>query len=322
VTAKIVTMTGELVNGDLLDKQINDEHAAVVSSVTDAVRHALKCGELLEKRKAKTAHGEWRAWLDKNFSGGKSTAHNYMKLAANVQFVGHLISENPGIGLTEVYKALPKPERKKRAKTETKKRAKTETKKTEVKRQGWNAGVAARIDAPDCTSNFAKWLSDHRDDIAAYLTERNVDFELGKKQLNLPELNTLAEHVDAWMFEAGFKELETLKKAEEDAKRKLAPTAKETMERATRAAEKRIRRELEKEFAQKSRNVNADARKLMGELNARDIELMKLRKKLLPISTAEFKTIRSVLHPDRVANEERKASAFTAFNKLAVFFNS
>jgi hypothetical protein len=80
-------------------EQINAEHHACEAAVRSALKHAVRCGTLLEEQKATVNHGGWLMWLEENFDGSVRTAQIYMKLsrgreaveeAANAQSSAHL----------------------------------------------------------------------------------------------------------------------------------------------------------------------------------------------------------------------------------------
>jgi hypothetical protein len=69
---------------------VRREVEAAEQSWRDAVAHAIRAGELLIEAKAQVKHGDWGGWLDANFPGSRTTATNYMRLAANRQSVADL----------------------------------------------------------------------------------------------------------------------------------------------------------------------------------------------------------------------------------------
>jgi flagellar biosynthesis GTPase FlhF len=80
-------------------EQINAEHHACEAAVHSALKHAVRCGALLEEQKATVNHGGWLTWLEENFDGSVRTAQVYMRLArsreaveeaANAQRSAHL----------------------------------------------------------------------------------------------------------------------------------------------------------------------------------------------------------------------------------------
>ena len=64
-----------------LAQAIAQEHQAAVGAARSAVKHALKCGELLLEAKATIGHGGWLAWVETNCTFGQRTAQGYMRLA-------------------------------------------------------------------------------------------------------------------------------------------------------------------------------------------------------------------------------------------------
>jgi hypothetical protein len=77
-------------------EQINAEHHACEESTRVAIKHALRCGALLEEQKREVPHGEWGGWLLEDFGGSARTAQVYMRLnrkreeLANAQPSAHL----------------------------------------------------------------------------------------------------------------------------------------------------------------------------------------------------------------------------------------
>lgn len=66
-----------------LTDEIRREHEACEAAAESAVKHGLRCGELLIEAKAKVAHGEWMPYLKENFPRTPQTAAAYMRLARN-----------------------------------------------------------------------------------------------------------------------------------------------------------------------------------------------------------------------------------------------
>jgi hypothetical protein len=75
-----------------LAADIRREHDAAQQAATAAVKHAIRCGELLADAKTQVPHGEWLAWLDAHFPAGRRTAQGYMRLARHedAQALAHL----------------------------------------------------------------------------------------------------------------------------------------------------------------------------------------------------------------------------------------
>jgi Protein of unknown function (DUF3102) len=68
-------------------EQINAEHHACEAAVRSALKHAVRCGALLEEQKAAVNHGDWQGWLQENFTGSVRTAQVYMRLSRNREAV-------------------------------------------------------------------------------------------------------------------------------------------------------------------------------------------------------------------------------------------
>ena len=64
-------------------EEIAVEHRLAQTAFGEAVRHAIRAGELLTAAKAQLGHGEWIPWLEGNFDFSRQTASAYMRLAAN-----------------------------------------------------------------------------------------------------------------------------------------------------------------------------------------------------------------------------------------------
>lgn len=80
-------MNGELALVDdlaPLAEQINIHIQQAESAARDAVTAALAAGELLNRAKAKVAHGEWEAWVMSHCTVAPRTARAYMSLAKRV----------------------------------------------------------------------------------------------------------------------------------------------------------------------------------------------------------------------------------------------
>ena len=58
------------------------EHREAEHDMRSAVRHAIRCGELLIEAKAGLKHGEWEAWIEANLRFKASTVRGYMRLAS------------------------------------------------------------------------------------------------------------------------------------------------------------------------------------------------------------------------------------------------
>jgi len=60
---------------------INREHRAAQTCAADAVKHAIRCGELLIEQKKRLDHGEFQKWIKLNCEFAYSTAARYLKAA-------------------------------------------------------------------------------------------------------------------------------------------------------------------------------------------------------------------------------------------------
>ncbi len=60
---------------------IHGEHEAAQRCASEAVAHAIRCGELLIEAKAALPHGDFGAWLAANVAFSGRTARGYMRLA-------------------------------------------------------------------------------------------------------------------------------------------------------------------------------------------------------------------------------------------------
>ena len=68
----------------------NESAELVEASAKKAVEHAERCGRALNAIKAKLPHGEWGAWLGKNFDYSQRHAARYMSIASNWTRVSNL----------------------------------------------------------------------------------------------------------------------------------------------------------------------------------------------------------------------------------------
>jgi hypothetical protein len=64
-----------------LAARINTSHAQTERALRDAVRHAIRTGELLIEAKAQHNHGTWLTWLNNYCEIPERTAQVYMRLA-------------------------------------------------------------------------------------------------------------------------------------------------------------------------------------------------------------------------------------------------
>jgi len=105
---------GEVAKLGTLAERINAEHRACEGAATEALRHAIEAGRLLQQVKASLPHGTWLAWLDENFEGSARTAQVYLRLdrdrfllEANAQSAAHLSIAGALDALVQPPKGLP-----------------------------------------------------------------------------------------------------------------------------------------------------------------------------------------------------------------------
>lgn len=64
-----------------LEQMINEEYRLAKGCAEDAVKHAIKCGELLIEQKRLVPHGEFHKWIAEHCDFGDRTARSYMTVA-------------------------------------------------------------------------------------------------------------------------------------------------------------------------------------------------------------------------------------------------
>jgi hypothetical protein len=64
--------------------EINNEHRLAHSCAADAISHAVRCGELLARKKKGVRHGQFQDWVQINCEFKYSTAARYMKAATQI----------------------------------------------------------------------------------------------------------------------------------------------------------------------------------------------------------------------------------------------
>ena len=79
-------MTGEITTEQSVSladigTEINDTHVQAILHASEAMKHALRCGDLLIKAKATAPHGHWLPWLRQNITFSERTAQGYMRIA-------------------------------------------------------------------------------------------------------------------------------------------------------------------------------------------------------------------------------------------------
>ena len=89
--------------------EINREHQLARQAASNAVSHAIRCGELLAARKGELPHGEFMNWVGGHCDFAYSTASRYMKAAAESS-TGVEISTLSELFLSGRGAATPAPE--------------------------------------------------------------------------------------------------------------------------------------------------------------------------------------------------------------------
>jgi len=64
-----------------LVEPVNQAHKQARANASDAIEHAVRCGELLLEAKRQVAHGQWKKWIELNCEFAYETAKRYMKAA-------------------------------------------------------------------------------------------------------------------------------------------------------------------------------------------------------------------------------------------------
>lgn len=77
MTLKLATI------GVSVAEQINEAHRLARSHADSAVQHAIRCGELLLRKKAELKHGEFKPWIEENCEFSYPSAVRYMRVANN-----------------------------------------------------------------------------------------------------------------------------------------------------------------------------------------------------------------------------------------------
>src|SRR5215210_6521016 len=83
--------SGQAAKLEALAERINAEHRACEGAATEALRHAIEAGALLQQVKASLPHGDWLPWLEANFEGSERTAQGYVRLH---KLQGELAAQN------------------------------------------------------------------------------------------------------------------------------------------------------------------------------------------------------------------------------------
>jgi transposase-like protein len=77
---------------DALAETANREHQLVLQAGEAMVGHAIGAGEALLAAREEIVDGDWQPWIEENFVGCLSTAHNYMRVAIHKDAVQGLPS--------------------------------------------------------------------------------------------------------------------------------------------------------------------------------------------------------------------------------------
>ena len=89
--------------------EINREHAACLAAASDALEHAMRCGDLLAEAKAGCEHGQWEQWLADNFAGSARTARAYMQLAEHREQIESKRQRSATLSIDGALKLLAPP---------------------------------------------------------------------------------------------------------------------------------------------------------------------------------------------------------------------
>lgn len=90
--------------------QINDEHEATRTALANSLRHAIRCGELLNlaQENAKAEKRSWLDWLKDNTTVPQTTASLYMRLAKHAPAINNAVANIPDLSIRNAIKLLPK----------------------------------------------------------------------------------------------------------------------------------------------------------------------------------------------------------------------
>jgi hypothetical protein len=92
--------------------EINNEYFLARTSACDAVKHAVRCGQMLEARKNELPRGKFDRWLKEHCQCSRATAYNWIKLSKSsnpLDAVRHLFpSGRPAARSSEAVPFKPK----------------------------------------------------------------------------------------------------------------------------------------------------------------------------------------------------------------------
>jgi len=86
--------------------EINREHDRARRHAGDAIKHAIRCGELLIQKKAELPHGTFTLWVARNCKFKQAMANNYMKAAQTPNALGNSIRHLFPSGRPQVKAAM------------------------------------------------------------------------------------------------------------------------------------------------------------------------------------------------------------------------
>ena len=82
----------------------------VASLLAQALRHAIRAGELLVEAKSRVQHGEWGSWVEANFEGSTRTTQAYMKVAREIPNLDEVKAQRVALlSLREAMRELSTP---------------------------------------------------------------------------------------------------------------------------------------------------------------------------------------------------------------------
>ena len=103
---ELLTRFKGTIDADAEANEINAEHELAQRCAGDAIKHGIRCGELLMNKKKTLPHGTFMVWVETHCEFKYSTAARYMKLAresstsVEISALSHLFpSGRPGAGL-------------------------------------------------------------------------------------------------------------------------------------------------------------------------------------------------------------------------------
>lgn len=309
-----------VINLQAKNNVVNLNHAAIEQHQGDALKLAVEAGEYLLNLRKGVEYGDWQKKLD---ADGVTVPANvcdlYMKAANGFQSLKSVQT----IEAAAAAGAVPPLVKAKTPNAARMRAARAKKKAAEPPKEGWNAGVARRLEVTPASNNVPKWLSDHKAEIV-----EATGADLGKKKLPADELDVLARQVEDWLVSSGHADTKTAQKKANAARASLAQSAKEKFDAAVRKAKRALDATFQDALVEAKEKLRAENEKVLAEQRERfDKRAAEIReaearidKRLRGldewITMEEYKLIRGCLHPDREATAARKAKAFHAFCKL------